>query len=269
MSGFYIPFLYVSESVHGEASLKMPRFFLSSGNADLGFFTIEGEDAHHISYSLRMREGESLTVCDGEGMDYRCRISRMDGRTVTVEIEESTPSQTESPVQIHLYQSVAKGDKMDYIVQKAVELGVSEILPVYSERCIVRPDSSGDVKRIARLGRIAQEAAKQCGRGKIPRIGLPVRFSEAVDQIKGQNAFICYEKADALFLRQYLESFSDECPQQLCFFIGPEGGFSEEEVKAASDAGAVPVTLGARILRCEPASGYVLSCLSYAFERQL
>ena len=103
----------------------MPRFFLLSGDADRGTFEIVGEDAHHISYALRMREGDPITVCDGCGTDYDCVISRMDGKTVIVEIREAMPSRTESPVRIRLYQSVPKGDKMEYIVQKAVELGVA------------------------------------------------------------------------------------------------------------------------------------------------
>lgn len=247
----------------------MPRFFLLSGDADRGTFEIVGEDAHHISYALRMREGDPITVCDGCGTDYDCVISRMDGKIVIVEIREAMPSRTESPVRIRLYQSVPKGDKMEYIVQKAVELGVAAVVPVYSERCIVRQDAESDKKRLTRLKRIAWEAAKQCGRGILPEIAAPLRFPEAVKRAAGKNAFVCYEREDTVSLRQYLESFAGPKHGELSFFVGPEGGYSENEMEQVRAAGVASVKLGSRILRCETASGYVLSCISYVFEKQL
>ena len=244
----------------------MPRFFLSSGAPDTGFFEIVGEDAKHISFSLRMRVGEHLTVCDGAGMDYDCVISEMDGKTVKATIVESAPSDTESPFRIRLYQSVPKGDKLDYIVQKAVELGISEIVPVYSARCIVKPAASGEEKRLLRLRRIAEEAAKQCGRGRVPWVFPSMSFSDAVCGAQTENTFICYENEDSLSLRRYLEAFCRHEGNTVAFFVGPEGGYSKEEIELAASAGIPSVKLGARILRCETASNFVLSCISYAFE---
>ena len=244
----------------------MPRFFLSSGAQDSGFFEIVGDDAKHISFSLRMRIGEHLTVCDGDGTDYDCVISEMDGKTVKATIVKSVLSCTEPPFHIRLYQSVPKGDKLDYIVQKAVELGISEIVPVYSARCIVKPTAAGEEKRLLRLGKIAEEAAKQCGRGKIPRLLPPVSFSDAVRGAQTENTFICYENEDSLSLRRYLEAFCRHEENTVAFFVGPEGGYSKEEIELAASAGIPSVKLGARILRCETASGFVLSCISYAFE---
>lgn len=248
----------------------MPRFFLLSEDDSLGFFEICGDDAHHISYSLRMREGEHITVCNGRGMDYDCEIYRMDGKTVSVRIVSSSPTRTESPVYIRLYQSIPKGgEKFDYIVQKAVELGVSEIIPVYSERCITKPGAGNDDKRITRLNRIAGEAAKQCGRGIIPRVFAPVRFSDALFGVKSENAFICYENEENMSLQRYLDSFSGHCPQTLSFFVGPEGGYAEHEIAEARTVGVTSVKFGERILRCETASGFVLSCLAYVFEKPI
>ena len=190
----------------------------------------------------------------------------MDGKTVRVDIVKSVPSCAEPPFHIRLYQSVPKGDKLDYIVQKAVELGISEIVPVYSARCIVKPTAAGEEKRFLRLGRIAEEAAKQCGRGRIPRVFPSVSFSDAVRGAQTENTFICYENEDSLSLRRYLET-SFRCKgNMVAFFVGPEGGYAKEEIELAASAGIPSVKLGARILRCETASGFVLSCISYAFE---
>ena len=243
----------------------MPRFFLSSGAPENGTFIITGDDAKHISFSLRMRRGEHLVVCDGEGTDYDCEITDMDGQQVVLTILRAQPTVTESPVKIRLYQSVPKGDKFEYIVQKAVELGVSEIVPVYSSRCIVKPDAKSEEKRIARLGRIAEEAAKQCGRGIIPRVLPHMRYADAVKNC-GENAFVCYEDEKAFSLKAYLQDFSEKGGKTLAFFVGPEGGYAAEEIALAAEYGIASVKLGARILRSETASGFVLSSITYAFE---
>lgn len=243
----------------------MPRFFLSSGAPENGTFIITGDDAKHISFSLRMRRGEHLVVCDGEGTDYDCEITDMDGQQVVLTILRAQPTVTESPVKIRLYQSVPKGDKFEYIVQKAVELGVSEIVPVYSSRCIVKPDAKSEEKRIARLGRIAEEAAKQCGRGIIPRVLPHMRYADAVKNC-GENAFVCYEDEKAFSLKTYLQDFSEKGGKTLAFFVGPEGGYAAEEIALAAEYGIASVKLGARILRSETASGFVLSSITYAFE---
>ena len=245
--------------------MDMPRFFLLSKSPENGFFEILGDDAKHISFSLRMKRGEQIIVCDGEGMDYDCVICDMNGQTVAVEVMASRPSVTESPVSIRLYQSVPKGDKFEYIVQKAVELGVSEIVPVYSSRCIVKPDAKSEDKRLVRLGKIAEEAAKQCGRGIIPRILPHMRYADAIRSC-GENAFLCYEDEKSFSLKEYLREFSERNGKQLSFFVGPEGGYGAEEVALAVGRGIPSVQLGARILRSETASGFVLSSIAYALE---
>jgi 16S rRNA (uracil1498-N3)-methyltransferase len=243
----------------------MPRFFLLSEKAENGFFEIRGDDARHISFSLRMRQGEMLTVCDGDGTDYECKIVFMDGETVRLEVVSSHRTVTEPPLEICLYQSVPKGDKFEYIVQKAVELGVSRIVPVYSSRCIVKPDPKSEEKKTVRLSRIAHEAAKQCGRGRIPAVMPYMTFAQAVRSC-GENAFICYENEKSFSLKSYLHTLSEKNANALSFFVGPEGGYSEQEVALAAENGIPAVELGPRILRSETASGFVLSSLTYEFE---
>ena len=243
----------------------MPRFFLLSEKAENGFFEIRGDDARHISFSLRMRQGEMLTVCDGDGTDYECKIVFMDGETVRLEVVSSHRTVTEPPLEICLYQSVPKGDKFEYIVQKAVELGVSRIVPVYSSRCIVKPDPKSEEKKTVRLSRIAHEAAKQCGRGRIPAVMPYMTFAQAVRSC-GENAFICYENEKSFSLKSYLHTLSEKNASVLSFFVGPEGGYSEQEVALAAENGIPAVELGPRILRSETASGFVLSSLTYEFE---
>ena len=244
---------------------EMPRFFLAAASPEDGYFEITGDDARHISFSLRMRCGERITICDGEGSDYDCVIRGIDGQTVKAEVLEKRPTVTESPVRIRLYQSVPKGDKFDYIVQKAVELGVSEIVPVYSSRCIVKPDAKSEEKRLLRLGKIAEEAAKQCGRGIVPRVLPHMRYADAVRSVKGK-AFLCYEDEKSYSLKEYLGEFAKGNETSLNFFVGPEGGYAKEEVLLASEFGIPSAKLGNRILRSETASGFVLSCIAYALE---
>ena len=155
----------------------MPRFYIDPPAGD--FITLTGEDARHICRSLRMSAGETLVLCDGAGNDYNGVLRQADGQTATVEILSRHPSQTEPSVFIRLFQALPKGDKMEWILQKAVELGASEIVPVLTERCISRPDEKSMDKKLARWQKIAVEASKQCGRGRIPAVCPLMRFSEA------------------------------------------------------------------------------------------
>ena len=242
----------------------MPRFFVDPSRIGGESITIEGEDAKHISYSLRMAVGDAVTVCDGEGTDYECRLSKMDGETVWAEILEKHGGATESPAKIRLYMAFPKGDKLETVVQKAVELGASEIVPFVSERCIRRPESAKAEKQTARLQRIATEAAKQCGRSRLPRVGLPVSFAEMLRDTCALRLF-CYEGEDAESLKAVLDRL-EEIPETVAVTVGSEGGFSPAEAEAARAAGFVSVNLGPRILRCETAPDFALSALCYRFE---
>jgi 16S rRNA (uracil1498-N3)-methyltransferase len=163
-----------------------------------------------------------------------------------------------------LFQALAKGEKMDYIVQKSTELGVCEIVPFESERCIAKSDKKGDVSKTERRRKIALDAAGQCGRGRIPEVSATVSFKEALDRLsKTELAFMCYEGENTLALKALLPN---EIPTEIGFMIGPEGGFSKQEVESAIERGIKLAGLGKRILRTETASAYVLSSLSFYYE---
>lgn len=252
----------------------MARFFLSRDAMDLasGVIPIAGDDAHHIAFSLRMAVGERLTVCDMQKTEYACTITDIKPELVLLRIDEVHPNSTELPLAVTLYQSLPKGDKMDYIVQKAVELGVTSIVPVAGARCIVKLDEKNAQKKVARWQKIAEEAAKQCGRGMIPQIGMPVSFAQAIAAGAAADLpLFCYEGDGTVSLKTVLDNAkatlpSDGAVLSSAVYIGPEGGYDTREVALAADAGFPSVNLGRRILRCETASGFVLSCMTYAFE---
>ncbi len=241
----------------------MQKFFVNSRDIEQNEITLTGDDARHICYSLRMAAGERITVCDGEGNDCLCELVALTGDTVTAAVLERTRAETEPPYRAVLYQAVPKGDKMEYIIQKAVEFGVSEIVPFESSRCIAHLKEDAAARKLARWRRIAEEAAKQCGRGRIPTVADPLDYRRAVERAAsdGGCAFVCYENERAVTIKRIPRGSS-----VYSFFIGPEGGFGEDEIHIAEESGVVPVSLGRRILRCESASGFVLSCLSFMNE---
>ncbi len=238
----------------------MPRFF-SHQVAD-GTARIIGEDARHIALSLRCRPGEELTVCDGQGQDYLCRIQTVAPEEVELEVLSQKPSGSELPVRVTLYQAMPKGDKLDLIVQKAVELGAWEIVPVLTSRCVSRPDGRSAEKKRERLQRIALEAAKQSGRGRIPQVQPLLSWHQALEAMsRDPLALFFYEQA-----RQPLGPLLRKRPETISLMIGPEGGFSQEEAEEARSAGLAVCSMGPRILRCETAPLYALSAIAYTYE---
>ncbi len=242
----------------------MPRFFVSDLGEAEKTISIVGEDARHIALSLRMACGDFLTLSDGRGRDYSCRLTSITPDRVVAEVLSSAPSATESPVCITLYQAFPKGDKLDTIVQKAVELGASSIVPFSSQFCVRRPTEERSARQGARLSRIAEEAAKQTGRGVIPTLGAKLSFEDMlVSAARSELALFCYEAEGT---RPLPACLPEKMPQTISVVIGSEGGFSLEEAKRAQDAGLTLCGLGSRILRCETASAYVLSALSFVYE---
>jgi len=244
----------------------MQRFFLSVDHVDGDFIIITGADANHISRSLRMKVGDNLIVCDMQKNEYECEIQSFNKDAVLVKIIGRSKNDTEPPFKAFLYQALPKGDKMDGIVQKAVELGVYGIIPFISERCISRPDAATCAKKVIRWQRIAEEAAKQCGRGIIPQVGNVLSYGEMIsDAVNGELVFFCYEGDDTEKIGSIISGeFTD-----IRFIIGAEGGFSINEVELAQNNGMKIAGLGKRILRCETASGFVLSCLTYENELRI
>lgn len=249
----------------GGVGIQMSRFFVSKSDIDTinGKISITGDDVKHIKNVLRMSPGESIVVCDGEGIDYAARLVSVEKDIVTAAIDETLKNIAEPDVYITLFQGIPKSDKMDFIIQKSVELGVSRIVPVITERTVVRFDNQKDMenKRV-RWQRICMEAAKQCSRGRIPEVALPVRFQEAVKLAAAAGAgIIPYEKETAKGIKSFLKDNNNS--GNISVFIGPEGGFSEKEAEYAAGAGIQPVTLGPRILRTETAGMAVISIIMY------
>lgn len=250
----------------------MPRFFVPSEGFDGKNVNITGDDAWHIARSLRMAVGESITVCDIQGNEHICTLQRITDDLVSASVDASMRSASEMPFGVVLYQALPKGDKMDLIVQKAVEMGVYAIVPFVSERCVSRPDGAALAKKCARWQRIALEAAKQCGRGRVPTVGAPLPYAQMLsDAAKASVGCFCYEGEGTMSLRTLLtEKHASLTPREdrvdISLVIGSEGGFSEREAAAAKDAGLTLCGLGRRILRCESASGFALACISYEFE---
>ncbi len=243
----------------------MPKFFVEKENIGEGIVRIFAPDATHISRSLRMAVGDEITVSDGEGHDYECRLDKIRDEECIAEIVKSGESGAEPPVSITLFMAMPKGDKLEVVVQKAVELGAAEIIPFESERCIKRPSGDKIEKLTARLSRIAHEAAKQCGRSVLPAVSPVIRLADVCDRLSLFDlSILCYEDERETTLKAALTANPDS--KKICVIVGSEGGFSKNEAERLISAGAVAVTLGKRILRCETAPDYVLSVLSYHFE---
>lgn len=236
----------------------MPRFFI--GNVFGGQAEITGEDARHMALSLRMREGEAVTVCDAAGSDYQCVIRQIRPDRVTLTVTERTSSAGEPSVEITLYQAMPKGDKMESIIQKTVELGVSRIVPVLSRRCISRPDAKSMAKKLPRYNRIALEAAKQCGRGRVPPVEPLIDFDAAVERLAAEPLSIFfYENAES----SLRETLSKRLQSRVSILVGCEGGFDPGEAQSAVEHGLLPLSLGSRILRCETAPLAAVSAILY------
>lgn len=247
----------------------MPRFFVSKDNIneESRVISIVGEDALHIARSLRMAVGEELTVCNGEGRDYECRLTRIRDQESLCEILGSHICPAEPPYSVTVYQALVKGERLDVTIQKSVEFGATAIVPFESSRCIVRLKGEREGAKSQRRKRIAAEAAKQCGRGIVPEVSEPLSFKEMIAEAsKCELAIFCYEKEGERMLGATLAGFDGNPPRSIAIVVGPEGGFSPEEARAAEDNGLSLLGLGRRILRTESAAAFVLACLSSEFE---
>ncbi len=242
----------------------MPRFFVGQEAIAADTVTLTGENARHLSLSLRARVGDVVTVCDRQGTVYTCKVQSMDGKSAVCAVLSCEAADTEPPYEAVLCQAIPKGDKMDLIVQKAVELGVSRILPFESENCVARVRADARDRKTARWRKIAEQAAGQCGRGRVPTVEFPVAFEEMLTALPTGKRLLCYERGGAP-LAAALSGV--EPGQRVSVMIGPEGGFAAQEAERAMGAGWEPVTLGKRILRCETAPLYVLGALSFLFEK--
>lgn len=245
----------------------MPRFFVTSTQIENGIVTITGDDARHISRALRMAAGEHITVCDMARTEYDCELSAFLPDRVQARVISATPSATESPFEITLYQALPKGDKLDSVIQKAVECGVSRIQPFESERCVVRVKPEAEAHKTERRMRIATEAAKQCGRSMLPEVFPTISFSQMLEKAKSADLVLfCYEGEGVVPLGRLLAEKRPKKGSKLAIVIGSEGGFSLAEAACALENGFCMTGLGPRILRTETASGFALACISCMLE---
>ncbi len=257
----------------------MTRFFLRERiPEDREALVLTGPDAHHLRDVLRARPGESVVVCDANGTELSCRVADAEADGVRLTIESRRPDDAEPHYEAVLLQGLAKGERMDVLVQKSVELGVSRIVPFSSSRCVVRLDREEGRRKADRWNRIAEEAAKQSGRSRIPPVDPPVPFDEALRIAR--EADLCFLPWEGETARNLWDFRLDPATREtvrfvtesgrvprIAFLIGPEGGFSPEEAGEALSMGIPTITLGRRILRTETAGPAVLAQLSLLFDR--
>lgn len=244
----------------------MHRFFIQHSQIQDKRLYVEGADVNHIKNVLRMKHGDQVMISDGEGMQYLCTLEAFESGLVWFEIVDAWKENRELPSKLYLFQGLPKSDKMELIIQKATELGVYELIPTVTGRTVVKLDEKKAQKKTARWNAIAESAAKQSGRSRIPQVREVMTFSEALAYAGDLDVLLIpYEKAEGMeATRQAVEGIRPG--QSVGIFIGPEGGFEEAEVEQAMACGALPVTLGRRILRTETAGFVVLSMLLYHLE---
>lgn len=244
----------------------MQQFFAEPSRIREGQAVLEGADVNHMKNVLRMRQGEEVKISDGAGKVYRCRVGAYEDGRAVLDILEELETDTELPSEIWLFQGLPKGDKMDWIVQKAVELGVYRIVPFRASRSVVKLDEKKAGKKCGRWQTVAKGAAEQSGRGVIPEVGQVQDFREALRTAGSlDRILIPYELERGM--AETVKVIEDIAPgQSVGIFIGPEGGFEKEEIELAVQHGAVPVSLGKRILRTETAGLTALSILMYHLE---
>ena len=236
-------------------------WFFTPENIVSDEYLITGEDARHIGKSLRMREGEEISLVTPDKTLHICEIKEITADSVLVKVNSKEPCDTEPDVKVTLYQCLSKGEKMELVIQKAVELGVFRIVPVISSRCISRPDEKNLRKKEERWQKIALSAAQQSRRAIVPRVEKTVNFEEALEKAGKEGKGILFYELGGASLRKILEDFTCEGEKNISVFVGSEGGFEEREASLAKEKGIVLATLGKRILRTETAPLAALSAI--------
>lgn len=240
----------------------MRRFFADTSSDNV---ILSGTDAHHIIDVLRLKEGEKIICCGGDGYDCITLLTSVSNNEVHGDVIERIPSTAEPPVKVRLFQGIPKGDKFEYIIQKTIELGISEIVPVETKRSIVKIPPTKAKAKVERWNKIAESAAKQSGRGLIPVVTEPMAFKKTLEVFADCDLpIVAYELENKTSLKDVL--LKNTSAKTVNIFIGPEGGIDDGEIDALKNAGALSVTLGPRILRTETAPLAVLSNIIYQLE---
>ena len=252
-----------------ERKRRMHRFFVPEENRTENEIVIHGDDVNHIRNVLRMTKGEKIMVSCGKGVDYECEILAVSDSEISLLIRDEKPAVSELPVKITLFQALPKKDKMELVIQKAVELGAASIVPVKTKRCVVKLDAKKEEKKVTRWRTIAESAAKQSGRGVLPEVTAVKSFSEALSMANEMDyVMIPYELCEGMkeSVLSFTEASQIKRGGRIGIFIGPEGGFERGEVDAAVAQGIKPISLGKRILRTETAGLAALSILMFLIE---
>lgn len=237
----------------------MVRFFVSPEEMVAQSITLTGENAQHAKV-LRLKAGEQVLLCDGQGIEALCIVEEMDARQLTVAVQSRRESTTEASVRVSVYMAFPKADKLEHVIQKATELGAYEIVAFPSARCISKPDEKSLAKKVERWQKIAASAAEQSGRGRIPQVLTLPSYKAALERAAcADKALLFYENERATTLKMALAGEYTT----VSLLTGPEGGLEEVEVRQALDAGLSVCTLGSRILRCETAPLCALSAVMY------
>ena len=239
----------------------MPRFFVQESEIHPNFMVLTGENAAHARV-LRLKNGDEVTVCDGNGTDYRCTVSDVAAGQISLVVQSSCPAESEAKISCSVYMALAKGDKFEHVIQKATELGATELVCFPSARCVSRPDDRSLSKKLERWQKIAASAAEQSGRGWIPKVIALPSYTAALERAAQADLAVCfYENEENLTFRAAIEQ---KPFRTAAILTGPEGGFEAEEIQMAQKAGLQVCTLGRRILRCETAPLCALSALMFA-----
>lgn len=225
----------------------------------LGALRLDEKASHHLARVLRAAINDEIVLFNGEGGEYQAVIRAISKKNVDVELFQFSPRSVESPAHLILAQGIARGEKMDFVIQKAVELGVSEIYPVITERCNVRLDKEREQKRLEHWRAVVISACEQCGQNKLPVLHAPILLPAWLPTVHAEMKFILLPQAEQKLKAQ------NEAVKQIALLIGPEGGLSEQEIKAATAAGFAALNLGPRVLRTETAALAALSVLQFQF----
>lgn len=247
----------------------MQKFFVEENQIENDKIVIIGEDVKHISSVLRMQKGEQILIGSKETLEtYLTEIEQIEKEKVVAKIIEKLDTQTESNVEIDLYQGLPKADKMELIIQKTTEIGVSKVIPVDMVRCIVKLDEKDAKKKIERWQKVAEGAAKQSKRSKIPEIKNKIKIKDLENIISQYDAFIvAYEEENEITLKQELKRLKEQEKYKIGILVGPEGGITKEEIEKLTSYNAKVVTLGKRILRTETAPIVLTSNIIYELEK--
>ena len=243
---------------------SLPRFFVDPSQITGVYVDIPGEDAHKISNVLRLRVDEEIVVLDNTGARYHCRLTAVSKNLSSAVILTLIDGPSEPKTSITLVQALAKGDKVEQVIRQNTEAGASAFWLMNTDRCIVQIEEKKCDQRVARYQKVAREAAEQSNRAKVPEVNGILRLKQALAASEGSLKLFCYESEQTLTLKQSLQNAQPD--QAITLFIGPEGGFTNEEVELAKKSGAITISLGSRVLRTETAGLVAISQVLYALE---